>query len=607
MPNAPSWTPAAISKKPPSSSANAAAPPPTKRLANEMKEGLVAGRISNDGRLGVLVRLGCQTDFVARNDGFLKLLGDLVDLAFENSVNTPADLNALKYPDGTGRTVEQVIKELVGGTIKENIGVTGLARFDSHTGRVEKYVHHNGKVAALIQIDGSTDDAVKVLAGEIAMHIAAGVPQVPLAVDRTKLDPAVVEKEKAAASEGTAGKPPNIVEKIVAGKLEKYFQDAALVDQTFVKDENKRIRDLLADTGKAVGTPYDRPLRPLQSRRSLIDPQKSRDASRGFFYALTRSTTHAKIRDVAVASLDPAAMPDAKYRRVLLKISGEGFCHEGGFGIEADELENIAKQCVEVCKTGVELGDRRRRRKLHPRRDLRRGRPHPPRHRRLHGHARHRHQRPGAPGDDGKDRPAHPRACPPSASTASASRSSAAAPSATWKKAAPSSSPPAPATPSSPPTPAPPSAPPRSKPTSLLKATKVDGIYTADPKKDPTAKLYHKITYEQVHREQLRVMDLTAITLCMERQDPAGRLQPEKARQHHPAPSPPPTNSAPSSPQSKVPGMLRVPSSLSLQANHNKYSSPTSPLPPLSICQMLLLRYASSIRSREKQCPSPHR
>src|SRR5579884_2713145 len=77
-----------------------------KKLSNEMKEGLVSGRISNDGKLGVLLRLGCQTDFVARNDGFLKLLGDLTDLAFENSVNTPADLNALKYPDGSGRTVE---------------------------------------------------------------------------------------------------------------------------------------------------------------------------------------------------------------------------------------------------------------------------------------------------------------------------------------------------------------------------------------------------------------------------------------------------------------------------------------------------------------------
>jgi elongation factor Ts len=224
-----------------------------KKLANEMKEGLVAGRISNDGKLGVLLRLGCQTDFVARNDGFLKLLGDLTDLAFENSVESAADLNALKYPDNSGRTVEQVIKELIGGTIKENIGVTGLARFVTTNGRVEKYVHHNSKVGALVQIDGSTDDAVKVTAGEIAMHVTAGVPQVALAVDRTGVDPALVAKEKEGASEGTAGKPANIVEKIVAGKLEKYFQDVALVDQPFIKDDKRRIRDLLADTGKSVG------------------------------------------------------------------------------------------------------------------------------------------------------------------------------------------------------------------------------------------------------------------------------------------------------------------------------------------------------------------
>jgi elongation factor Ts len=222
------------------------------KLTNEMKEGLVSGRISNDGKLGVLLRLGCQTDFVARNDGFLKLLGDLTGLAFENGVNTPAELSALKYPDGTGRTVEQVIKELIGGTIKENIGVTGLARFVTTNGRVEKYVHHNGKVGALVQIDGSTDDAVKVVAGEIAMHVTAGVPTVALAVDRSGVDPAIIEREKAAASEGIEGKPANIVEKIVAGKLEKYFQDVTLVDQPFIKDDKKRIRDLVSETGKAV-------------------------------------------------------------------------------------------------------------------------------------------------------------------------------------------------------------------------------------------------------------------------------------------------------------------------------------------------------------------
>ena len=217
-----------------------------------MKEGLVAGKISADGKLGVLIRVGCQTDFVARNDTFTKLLADLLNAAFEGHANTPAELAALKYPDGTGRTVETVIKELV-GTIKENIGVTGLARFQTANGRVEKYIHHNAKVGALVQVDGSTDDAARLLAGEIAMHIAAGVPQVPLAVDRSGIDPAIVAKEKAAAAEGIEGKPPQIVEKIVAGKLEKYFQDVTLVDQPFIKEEKKRIRELVAETGKAVG------------------------------------------------------------------------------------------------------------------------------------------------------------------------------------------------------------------------------------------------------------------------------------------------------------------------------------------------------------------
>jgi elongation factor Ts len=222
-----------------------------KKLSNEMKEGLVAGKISADGKTGALIRLGCQTDFVARNDSFQKLLSDLVELAFNSGVNTPAEFNALKYPDNSGRTVETVIKEQI-ATIKENIGVTGVAHYKAASGRVEKYVHHNGKVGALVQVEGSADDAVKVLAGEIAMHIAAGVPQVPLAIDRSGVDPAIVAREKTAASEGTEGKPPQIVEKIVAGKLEKYFQDVTLIDQPFIKEEKKRIRDLLVETGKAV-------------------------------------------------------------------------------------------------------------------------------------------------------------------------------------------------------------------------------------------------------------------------------------------------------------------------------------------------------------------
>lgn len=222
--------------------------------STEMKEGLVASKISDDAKLGVLIRLGCQTDFVARNETFLKLLNDLLELAFKSNVTAPAELHALPYPDGSGRTVDAVIKELIGGSIKENMAVTGLARFSTTNGLVGKYVHHNGKVGALVEVDGANNDTVKGLAGEVAMHVTAGMPQVPLAVDRAGVPADIVEKEKALAKEGIdAKKPPQIVEKIVAGKLDKYFAEVVLPEQPFVKDNNIKVQDLVTQAAKTAG------------------------------------------------------------------------------------------------------------------------------------------------------------------------------------------------------------------------------------------------------------------------------------------------------------------------------------------------------------------
>lgn len=223
------------------------------KMSNEMKEGLVAGKISPDGTLGVMVRLGCQTDFVARNDGFQKLLSNLVELAFSNPVTTPAELGELPYSDGSGRTVAAVIKELIGGAIKENMAVTGLARFHTATGQVGMYVHHNSKVGTLVQVDGGKGPAVGALIGEVAMHVTAGMPAVPAAISRDKVDPAIVTREKATAAESITGKPANIVEKIVAGRLDKFFAEIVLLEQPFVKDEKKRVSELLKEAGQATG------------------------------------------------------------------------------------------------------------------------------------------------------------------------------------------------------------------------------------------------------------------------------------------------------------------------------------------------------------------
>ncbi len=223
------------------------------KMSDEMKEGLVAGKVSEDGKIGVMIRLGCQTDFVARTEGFQVLLRDLLELAYTTPVESPADLNALTYPDHSGRNVQTVIKEMAGSSIKENVAVTGVARFVSKDGLVGKYIHHNAKVGALVQVDGGGDDAVRVLLGEIAMHITAGVPVVPVAVSRDQIDPAVVEREKEIAREGTAGKPERVVQSILNGRLEKFYADHVLLEQPFVKDEAKSIKQMVQEAGAAAG------------------------------------------------------------------------------------------------------------------------------------------------------------------------------------------------------------------------------------------------------------------------------------------------------------------------------------------------------------------
>ena len=224
--------------------------------STEMKEGLIATRISADGKSGVILRLGCQTDFVARNEMFQKLLNDLVELAFSSSATTPAELNVLPYPDGSGRTVDGVIKELIGMTVKENLAVTGLAKFSAPNGMVGSYVHHNEKVGTLVQVDGANNDAVKALISDVAMHVTAGMPQVPVAVDRTAIAKDVIERETATAKEGIdAKKPPQIQEKIIAGKLDKVFGEIVLVEQPFIKDDKQKVRDIVASASKAAGAP----------------------------------------------------------------------------------------------------------------------------------------------------------------------------------------------------------------------------------------------------------------------------------------------------------------------------------------------------------------
>jgi elongation factor Ts len=220
-----------------------------KRAGRETSEGAVVFSIS--GGQGALIELGCETDFVAKTPGFQELAqGVAAAVAAAGSV---ADADAaLKLPMD-GSTIDDVIKASV-AKVGENIQLLRVATVDV-AGVTGAYVHGTGKLGVLVGLETALgEDAVGGVARDIAMHVAAHDPT-PIAVDRDGVDPTVVEKERTfLTKEATdSGKPANVVEKMVDGRINKFFAENCLLEQGFVKDPDKSVRDIVAEAGKAAG------------------------------------------------------------------------------------------------------------------------------------------------------------------------------------------------------------------------------------------------------------------------------------------------------------------------------------------------------------------
>lgn len=227
-----------------------------KRAGRAASEGKIVARVSPDGKTGVLVEVNSETDFVARNEGFGKLVDQIADAllkadAIDEIVNN-ADGSAILSQKVGGTTVEGALKEL-SGTIGENLVVRRYARFKTD-GALGTYVHHNGKVAAMVEVAGGSGDGVQQLARTVAEHVAAGVPTVPAAVNREEVPQDLVDRERRIFSEQAAasGKPANIVEKMVGGRIEKYYKEVTLVDQPWIRDDSKSIRDIVTAAGAGL-------------------------------------------------------------------------------------------------------------------------------------------------------------------------------------------------------------------------------------------------------------------------------------------------------------------------------------------------------------------
>jgi elongation factor Ts len=227
-----------------------------KRAGRAASEGKIVAWVNPDGKTGALVEVNSETDFVARNEGFGKLVERIADTlmadASTDGVVANAEGAALLGKSMGGSTVEGAIKEL-SGTIGENLVVRRYARFTTD-GALGTYVHHNGKVAVLVDIVGGSGEAVQQLARTVAEHVAAGVPTIPVAVDRDDVPKEMVDRERRIFSEQAAesGKPANIIEKMVGGRIDKFYKEVTLVDQPWVRDDSKTIRDIVAAAGAGL-------------------------------------------------------------------------------------------------------------------------------------------------------------------------------------------------------------------------------------------------------------------------------------------------------------------------------------------------------------------
>ena len=199
-----------------------------------------------DGSVGVILELNCETDFAAGNEQF-RTLGDKI-LAHIAKTN-PADLDALLSSDLGGKKVSDLVTEAT-ATIGEKILLRRFVRYES-AGRIGSYIHMGGKIGVLVDLSGG-DEA---LAKNVAMHIAASNPQ---AIDRAGVDASAIEHEKEVLRKQALeeGKPEKIVDKMVEGRINKFYKEVCLVEQEFVKDPDKKISDVLGGNAVKAFTRY---------------------------------------------------------------------------------------------------------------------------------------------------------------------------------------------------------------------------------------------------------------------------------------------------------------------------------------------------------------
>jgi elongation factor Ts len=223
----------------------------TKRAERATSEGAIWAHVASDAKTGVLLEVNCESDFVAKTDGFQTFGETLVQQIAQTA---PADLDTLLAQpwEGQGKaSVQEYLTELI-GQIGENIRVRRFDRFGDG-GPVAAYIHFGAKIGVLLELCAPKHTPeLQALAKDLAMQVAANNP---MAVSPEGIDPEVVAKERSIyeAQAAESGKPANIIEKMVIGRLDKFFKEVCLIGQVFVKNPDVTVMQLLNEAGAKSG------------------------------------------------------------------------------------------------------------------------------------------------------------------------------------------------------------------------------------------------------------------------------------------------------------------------------------------------------------------
>ncbi|MBN2165038.1 MAG: elongation factor Ts [Marinilabiliaceae bacterium] len=214
-----------------------------KRADREATEGAVLAKVLADGKSGAIIALNCETDFVAKNEGFVALTTSILDLAIEKK---PASKDALLALELNGKLVKDVITEQI-GVIGEKLEISCYETVNAET--VTAYIHPGNKLATLVGLNQGGIDAQ--VGKDVAMQVAA---MNPVSVDSSSVPQDVIDKELEIGKEmaRNEGKPEAMLDKIAQGRLQKFFKESTLLDQAFVKDNKLSIKQYLENTSKGL-------------------------------------------------------------------------------------------------------------------------------------------------------------------------------------------------------------------------------------------------------------------------------------------------------------------------------------------------------------------